>query len=314
MGFIENLYKFKGNFIKDVFSVGMDIGEDSVKLVKLKVTKDAAQLCGFDLAPVGSDLAGALKKLKESKASQRVVNISVAGHSTVIRYVEFPRMSREELNKALRFEAQKHIPFAISEVVLDGYILKRDAANNNMLVLIAAVKKVSLSQRLKIIEDAGFLPAIVDLDSVAVINAFCFNYAQDESLKGKSVALLNIGASVSNLNILEDYSARLSRDIYSDSKALTQKLEAALTSLSAEIRTSFDYYESQSVSSVTKIFLSGGASKTEGLKEMLENLLSIEVQYWDPLARVSLSSEVDAGKAKELSGQFAVALGLALRC
>jgi type IV pilus assembly protein PilM len=218
-----------------------------------------------------------------------------------------------------------------------------------MLVLLAAVKKEFINQRLKMIQAAGIKTNIVDLDSIALINAFNFNYSKNsnsdsDTLKHKTVAILNIGAASSNLNILEDGIPRLSRDIQIAGNNFTQKLqeilgvdfktaeelklkaddkerldkvisagEAALSNLSGEIRTSFDYYESQSDSSVGKIFLSGGGSRFRGLKDTLANLLGIEVEYWDPLRKISASSNIDVEKAKELSGQLAVAVGLALR-
>ncbi|MCX5701947.1 MAG: pilus assembly protein PilM, partial [Candidatus Omnitrophica bacterium] len=90
-------------------------------------------------------------------------------------------------------------------------------------------------------------------------------------------------------------------------------LEQALSNLANEVRTSFDYYESQNASSVAKIFLSGGGSLVPGIKEKLANLLGIELEYWEPLEAISISDSVDFKKIKALSGQFAVAVGLALR-
>ena len=95
-------------------------------------------------------------------------------------------------------------------------------------------------------------------------------------------------------------------------KAVTAA-EPVLSDLSKELRTSFDYYESQSASSLSKIFLSGGGSKFTGLKGMLANLLSIEVEYWEPLRQISIADNIDSKEAKELSAQLAVAVGLALR-
>jgi type IV pilus assembly protein PilM len=184
---------------------------------------------------------------------------------------------------------------------------------------------------------------IVDIDSIALINAFNFGYAQDENLKHKAVALLNIGATTTNLDIWEAGLPRLCRDVHIAGNNFTQKiadifgvdfkaaedlklnptadksnkisavLDAVLTNLAGEIRTSFDYYESQSASSVAKIFLSGGGSKFIGLKDALANLLGIEVEVWDPLKQINLPDKADLNKVKELSPQLAVAVGLALR-
>lgn len=252
-------------------------------------------------------------------------------------------MDEEELKQALKFEGQKHIPFPVAEVNMDGYILKKDLPDSKMLVLLAAVKKDLVGKRIKFIEDAGLKINAIDMDSLALVNAFNHNYSGEEALKAKTVALLNIGASMSNLNILEDGIPRLSRDIYSAGNNLTQKIqdafaldlksaeefklypdkisldklmkvvEAALSNLAAEIRVSFDYYESQSASSVGEIFLSGGGSACSGLSDILANAIGVPVRYWDPLKRINSANGIDAEKLKPLSAQLAVAVGLALR-
>lgn len=327
---------------KEKFSFGIDIGSYSIKLVKLRLAKDEIELCNFTLEEPGLNLTEPLKKLKQTYAIDSA-NISVCGPATLLRYVNFPRMSEAEMRQALRFEAQKHIPFSISEVNLDGYILKNDIADNKMLILIAAVKKELVSQRLKLIEEAGIRANVIDIDSIALINAFNFNYNLDDNLKNKAIALINVGASITNLNIIEAGFPRLSRDIQIAGNNFTQKIadsfaidlkaaealkvnpdkervkkvtaavEAVLTNLAGEIRTSFDYYESQSATSVLKIFLSGGSSSFNGLKDILANLLGIEVEYWDPFKKINLTTETDAQKIKTISNHLAVAAGLALR-
>ena len=332
----------KANFSRDKFCVGLDIGTSSVKIAKLKFTKDTVELCGFDVEPSKHDLGEVLGKLRQLHEAG-LVNISVSGAQTVIRYAAFPKMAHAELRQALKFEAQKHIPFSVSEVNIDGCILKSDLPDNKMLVLIAAAKKELVSMRLKLVESAGLMANLVDMDSVALINAFNFNNPTNVSEEHQAVALLNIGASFSSLNILEDGIPRLSRDMHIASNNFNQKImdifgldfnaaellklapdsarenkvraavESVLANLAGEIRTSFDYYESQNALSVSKIFLSGGGAKFSGFKEMLTHFLSIEVEDWDPLKKISICDTVDAEKLKSASGQLAVSIGLALR-
>ncbi|MDI6759077.1 MAG: type IV pilus assembly protein PilM [Candidatus Omnitrophota bacterium] len=348
-------------FIREKICAGLDIGTHSVKVVKLKFAKDAVELCGFDVIPTQAGLADALKKIKEAQNIDNV-NISFCGPATVIRYVDFPMMAEKELKQALKFEAQKHIPFPISEINLDSCILKQDLKNNKMLVLLAGIKKDLLSQRLELIAGAGFKVKAVDLDSLALFNAFKFNYFQEDFLKtqppdlasddksplrrfqkGTSFALLNIGASMSNLDIIENGILCLSRDIPIAGNNFTQKLmdifnldmncaeelkispdqerqdkmsagfEPILSNLIKEIKLGLDYFESQSASSVSKIFLGGAGAKLPGLESAFLNLLGLELDYWDPFKRISLSTSIDAERHKSLSGQIAVAVGLALR-
>lgn len=339
---VLGMIRFKNNFSKDKFSIGLDIGTQMVKMVKLRFSKGQAELFDFNLEPFPSDAQKVLENIKHSQGAY-TLNLSVSGPATIIRYVNFPRMNEGELKGALKFEAQKHIPFSINEAELDSYIIKEDLSSNNILVLLAAVKKEFLAQRLKIIEEAGLKANVIDMDSLALINAFNFNYSGEEGVDNKAIALLNIGAAISNLNILERGTPRLSRDIHIAGNNFTQKImdmlnmdfksveelklnpqqanadkvSAAIDSVSAnlavEIRTSFDYYESQGALSVAKIFLSGGSSLFAGLKDMLANLLGIEVEYWDPLRQIAISPTVDSQRLKMFSRQLAVAAGLALR-
>jgi type IV pilus assembly protein PilM len=336
--------KFAGKFTKEKISVGLDIGTAAIKLVKLTFTNGIPQLCAFNIEPTPVDVTTLLEKYAGSHLQDvKRINISVSGPASIIRYVPFPKMKKEELKAALKFEAEKHIPFAIAEVYLDGCILKEDLPDNKMLVLLAAVKKEALSQRLKCINEAGLRVAVVDNDSLALINAFNFNYSGDQNIKNKTVALLNIGSSFSNLNILETGVPRFTRDFQFGSHNFTQKIaellsidpkgaesfkcnpdqvrmekikpaiEMMLSNLANEVRLSFDFYESQSTAAVTKLFLSGAGSLFAGLKDMLTSLLGSEIEYWDPLKNISLSPALDPEKLKAVSPQLAVAVGLALR-
>jgi type IV pilus assembly protein PilM len=340
---MKNIFsKIKLPLGRDKFSIGLDIGTQSIKSVKLKVNGNSAELVAFDLEESQLDPIDVLKKIKHAQNAD-LVNISFCGSSTVIRYVNFLRMSKSELRQALKFEAQKHIPFSLEEVNLDAEILKDDLPDNKMLVLIAALKKESVQQRLKALDGAGLRPNIMDIDSLALVNAFNFNYPKVEIPEGKSFCLLNIGATISNVSIIDNAIPRLSRDIHSGGANFTKKLmdafnldfkaaeelklapdaerankvkaivESVLTNLALEIRTSFDYYESQNTSNVVKIFLSGGGSKITGLKEMLAGSLGIEVEFWDAFKQIKINDKIDKAKLNQNAGIFNVAVGLALR-
>lgn len=324
------------------FSIGLDIGTSQIKLVKLKFAKDTAELCDYYVADVKPDLSGALE-LAAKHQELKLVNISFCGPSTTIRYVDSPKMSQDELRKSLKFEAQKYIPFSVAEVNLDAAILKKDLPDNKMSVVIAAVKKELLNQRMKLFETPGFRIGVVDIDSLALINAFNFNFSLKPAGLPKIISLLNIGSTFSSLNILDDGMPVLSRDIDIAGNNFTQKIsealsvepknteelkintdqdkvnkaakagESAISALATEIRVSFDYYESQSASVVSKIFVSGGTSLLPGLKNSLANLLGIEVSYWNCFERINIADNIDPEKLKQISSQLAVSVGLSLR-
>lgn len=327
---------------KDKTALGLDLGTSNIKYVKLRPAKDGYELSSFGIETSQTDVTPILKKINQAQNINKA-NISLSAPQAIIRYVNFPRMQLVELKQALRFEAQKHIPFSVNEVNLDVIILKNDLPDNKMLVLLAAAKKDFINQRIKILTDLGITPSLIDVDALALVNAFNFSYAEDESVKNKTVALLNIGAAVSNLSILENGLPRLSRDINIAGNSFTQKLadvfaidfkaaenlklnpekeklekislslENVLSGLATETRVSFDYYESQGLASVSKIFASGGISIFPGVTDTLKNLLDISVENWDPFKKISIPANMDAGKLKNSASQFAVAVGLALR-
>lgn len=335
---MDKLFRSTGKKI----SLGLDIGTSTIKLIALRLNNENAELCGFKLEPATVELEQLITRILGSYEVKNI-NLSFSGPSTVIRYVNFLKMNIAEFKQALKFEAQKHIPFSLDEVNIDSLILKDDLPDNKMLVLLAAVKKDLVNQRLKLFENIGVKIRVMDMDSLALINAFVFNYSQGDDLKNKTVAILNVGASGSSLNILECGIPRLSRDIHIAGNSLTKRIQdvfgldfksaeefkirpdkeridklrevikIGVTNLANEIRTSFDYFETQGASSVTKIFLSGGSSLSLDLKDALSNLLGIDVELWDPLARIIISEGIEPKEVRALAPQLGVAIGLALR-
>ncbi len=317
------------------YAVGLDIGTSSVKMVRMKLADGSAEVLDCDVKP-------SLKEI-DLPLDDRRVNTSLSGPSALLRYVHFPRLTEIEVKQALKFEAQKHIPFPVSDLNLDSKILKPDLPDNKMLVLLVAAKKDIVLQRVKLLEGAGFKPGIIDVDSIALLNAFTYSYGSEPEVGSKTIALVNIGATFSNLTILDGLVPRLSRDIHLAGNNLNQKImdvfgvdyrqaeafktsadpdralkikaiaDAVMTDLAGEVRTSFDYFESQSTSSVSKIFVTGGGSAGCLGKEMLQNLLGIEAECWDPLRKMTFASETVEKKCAGLSFMLGVAAGLALR-
>jgi len=339
---IPLLEKFTSRFTPEKQAIGLNVGVSTIKLAKLRFGKDNVELVGYDIEPNSPVPEETVKKLIQSQ-SIKSVNISVSGQQAIIRYIDFPKMTLSELKQALKFEAQKHIPFPIAEVNIDGFIMKDNLPDNKMRVLLAAVKKEFLDQKLKLLRGYGIDVGLVEIDSISLINAFNFNYSDDDAVKNKTVGLINIGSATSNLNILEAGMPMLSRDIpiggnhftqriadvleidfkaadavkMSNDKAKMDKIsgavEAVLAKLAQEVRTSFDYYESRSVSSVEKIFISGGASLYEGFKDMLGGFLGLSVENWDPFRKIAIAPGLDTDRVRSVGGQLAVAVGLALR-
>jgi len=330
--------KLKDFFLKPEFIVGLDIGTEVVKVIQ--IDKIEKKVCNFGIQEVldGNVKEAILRATREADLKTKRVNISVSGPQVVIRFISFPKLEEREFKNSLRFEAEKHIPFPIEDMFLDGVILK-DIEPDRTLVLIAAAKKEFIYSKCTLLKDCGLEPSLIDIDSLSLCNLFNSTLEAKE----KIVSILNIGSTFSNLVILEDKTPLFSRDISigsklftdkiaerlsvnfseaqkikhslgeSKSKEITETLQAEISNLVSEIRTSFDYYESRSGLSVEKIYITGGGSLLEGLNQILKEQLGIELGEWSLLKSLKVDKSLDLERLDRIGKQFYVALGLALR-
>src|SRR6266568_443308 len=224
---------------KSKLAVGLDIGSSSVKLVQLREKKGGYVLQAFGSArlPPETIVDGALmnsaavvQAIQELVAGQKVkakeVAIGVRGHSVIIKKVSFPRMSQEELDDSIQWEAEQYIPFDVKDVNIDTQILTPagDAAGQ-MDVLLVAAKKDMINDYTSVCAEAGLLPTVVDVDAFAVQNAFEVNY---DLPRGETVVLINVGAAVSNINILANGNTTFTRDVTLGGNTFTEEIQKQL--------------------------------------------------------------------------------------
>lgn len=202
--------------------IGLDIGTHSIKVICLKadylVNIGVAEISADSLSGLSTEakdnlVINALKRvLLENKISVRSAVTSVAGDGVIVRYITLPKMTDKELKATIKFEAEPHISFDIEQVILDYQILgeKVEEELKKIDVLLVAAKKELIHKHLSILEAAGLNVVAIDLDAFALEGAYEFTYAEE---KTGSVALINIGATFTNVNILENGISRFTRDI-----------------------------------------------------------------------------------------------------
>ena len=141
-------------------SLGLDIGSFAVKAVELSSSPEKIIVSAFGAVNVAGlsrqEAADSIKKLlTQSGMTLRQAAISVSGHSVIERFITLPKMDEGALKGAIKFEAEKLIPFDINDCVIDHKILGKDDRENKINVLLVAVKKDHLNSRLKLAEEAG---------------------------------------------------------------------------------------------------------------------------------------------------------------
>lgn len=337
--------------------VGLDIGSSCIKAVELKRSRAGIEVAHLGVEPLGSDVvvdsmimdspsvSSAITKLFNDNAIKvRSVATSVSGHSVIVKPISIPTRSEGELESDIKSEAAQHIPFDIDVVNIDYQVLSEDLSGPQMDIILVAVKKDKILNYTNVLNMAGKTPAVVDIDAFALQNCYEYNY---EPAPGTTVALLNIGASVMNINIVKGSKPLFTRDVsvgghqYTDSlqkeldlsfddaeslklgnKVGTVSEDAKLPILQQvteiivlEIQKTFDFFRATAAGEhIERIYLAGGSSKVTGLMEALRQEFSLPVEVLNPFARINypegtLAAELIAQNA----GQLAVAVGLALR-
>lgn len=326
--------------------VGIDIGSYAIKVVELSREKDNLRIKNLAYEKVedpGSkdSLIKAIKRaIDRANILNKEVNVAVAGPSVVVRFIELPRMSENELKAAIPFEAEKYIPFNIEEVVIDHQLLiPHLGEENKMLVLLVAAKKDLIIERLNLLNEAGLSVGILDVVSCANFNAFLMGRKRK---KEEIAALIDIGAKAIDINIIDGDVLYFTRSIQLGGNDITKVLSDALSmdlnsaenikinpadktsevseiinpvlnNIIDEIRLSFSYYENQSGKSIEKVYLAGGSSRVINFRETLNENLGVEIVPWDPTEGMEFDPTIDAQLITSIKDQFGAAIGLALR-
>ncbi len=335
--------------------VGLDIGSSSIKAVELKRARGEVTAVHVGLEPLPADVvvdsmivdsgsvSAAISKLfAEQQIKAKMVATSVSGHSVIVKRIAVPAMSDAELSESIQSEASQHIPFDINDVHVDYQILSDEGTGGaTMDVLLVAVKKDKVLNYTNVLSLAGKQPALVDIDAFALQNCYQYNY---DPSPGSTVALLNIGASVMNINIVKGTTPLFPRDVsvggnqYTDAlqkeldlnfddaeglklgrKVGTVSEDAKLPVLQQvtevivlEIQKTFDFFRATAAGEhIERIYLAGGSSKVPGLVEALRQEFSLPVELLNPFQRIS--SAAASSLIEQNAGQFTVAVGLALR-
>ncbi len=220
-------------------TVGLDIGSSVVKAVQLRRSGKGIELEKFGIAEIypGGDKKAAAESVRELKIAAvhkalQSANISakqaitaVSGESIIVRYIQLPDMPEDELKNALKWEAEEYIPFHIDEVNIDSVILGKAGDGGKVDVLLVSAKKELVSEHIDLVRAVGLTPLIIDVDSFAFLNCFEVNYQPNPT---DVIALINIGAEVTSINIYIGGISRFSRDISIAGDTITTSIQSRL--------------------------------------------------------------------------------------
>jgi len=338
--------------------VGLDIGSSSIKAIQLQRLRNRYRLCALGIAPIDPEtivdgkivdagrLSSAIQQIfEENKIDVKEVAVSVSGHSVIVKKIKVPQMTKAELRRGIAWEAEQHIPYSIKDVNLDFQILGETGPDKGeMDVLLAAVKKDTLNDYLAVISLAGLKAAVVDVDAFALENACTMSQKMKPD---EVVALVNIGAAVTTINILLGGVSEFTRDSALAGNRYTESLQKSLglpheraealkmgapvngqqfaeispiiekvnAELGGEILRSFDFFRSSAqVDAIHRMVLSGGCARLPALPPYLSQALGLPVEIANPFRDIIADPrKFDREYLSFIAPQMAIGVGLALR-
>lgn len=336
--------------------VGLDIGSHTIKVVELEAQANRSyRLVHWGISPPLAEaivdgeimdrqlVTDAISNLLESRGiKSRQVVAAVSGRAVIVKKISMAKLSAEDAQQAVYWEAEQHVPYDINDVSLDFEILG-PAPNDpkQMQVLLVAAKKDMVLSFSDLIRESGLQPLIVDVDSFAVQNAIEANY---EFGPDEVVCILNVGSEITNIDIIKGGVPYFTKDLQlggttfveaaqrkfnlsqSEAAAVVRGesnsglevmpvIEQACEGLATAIERAQSYLRtSGEAGAVTRVMLCGGSALTSGLADFLGRRFNVPAEIANPLSRISYDPALFAGQdVLKVAPVLTVGIGLALR-
>jgi len=281
--------------------------------------------------------------LSNLKIKEKKVAISISGYSVIVKKINLSVMEEKDLDDYIQTEVGQYIPFDIEDVYLDYQDLHTNTEDYDRTdVMLVAAKKEVVDGYLSMLQSAGLKVVIVDIGGFALENIYDANYSLDEN-----VALVDIGATKMSINIVSQGISVLARDVVVGSRQLTDQIQnrfgitsdeseglklgyepveekqkdldeifaSTCTQWALELKKAIDlYYTNNPDIALSKIILSGGGSRVQGLDQFFAEEIGLEVEILNPFIKIQADSKnIDQEYLKYIGPEMAIALGLAIR-
>ena len=336
--------------------VGVDIGASSIKVVQLKESRKRYSVARYGYAQLppqtivdghvmnpGAVIESLGRIFTVSKIASRDVAVGVHGQSVIVRKITVPMMGPAELDEQINWEAEQHIPFDIKVMSIDYEVLRKRPEAGQMDLLLVAAKKDEINEYASIIREAKLKPVVVDINAFTIQNIF--EHVNGLPAEG-TVALLNVGASISSLNIVARGVSAFTREVTNAGNSITEDIQrqtgvpfeqaeqyklaaaagavpeqvnqiiaSACESLAGEIQRSLDFYLATSgESEIGHVYVCGGSAYLAPLLQAIEKRSRVQAVVFDPLSNLTLEpGKVNEQDLRSRAAQMCVAVGLALR-
>ncbi|OCL28135.1 pilus assembly protein PilM [Orenia metallireducens] len=344
MGIFNSLKK-RFKLFKDKNLIGLDIGDETIKLTEVYSSWGNIVLNNLAIIPVPDDTVknGDLnniikleeklgKVLKEKEFQAKKVVAAISGEQVISRMVDIPNMSEEELNQAVKWEASEKLPIQIEDAVLDYEILERKEGRGYQVLLIA-VKKDLINKYLRLFESLGLEPVAIEIEPIAMARTI------DKLYMARTIGVIDIGIKTTDISILNEGKLLFTRTIGLGGESITEDISEThnysfeeaedykkrnnlfnnndtnliVRNLITSIYRSLDYFQVKYKGvDIDKVVLTGGGANLMGFDRYLTKEFGVRVEKLNLSYR--LRSELASDKyLSEVAQLLGVSVGLALR-
>jgi len=339
--------------------LGIDISTAAIKLLELSKSGSRYRVESYAVTPLPKDaivdknianvdvISAAIKAaIKQSGTKLKQAAVAVSGSSVMTKIITMPAsLSDAEMEEQIMMEADQYVPYSLDDVNFDFEVQRVNENNPELVdVLLAASRKENVDDRIGALNQAGVKAKIVDVEAFAIENAFALLADQfEDSVKGKTVAIADIGASVVALNILHDGRTVYTREQGFGGKQLTEEIqrryglsyeEAGLAkkqgglpdsyavdvlepfkkAMVQQIARTLQFFVSSSANrGIDSIILAGGCASITGVDKLVEQSLGVPAYIANPFVNMSLSNRVRPQGLSNDAPAMMIACGLALR-
>lgn len=337
--------------------VGLDISSTSVKLLELSIHEGRYRVESYGVEPLPAnavvekniaDVEGvgeAIERLvRRARPNAAGAAVAVAGSAVITKTIEMDAgLDDDERETQIRLDADQYIPYPLAEVNLDFEVIgPSPTIPNRVSVLLAASRSENIEQRIDALEIGGLTPRVVDIEAYAIERAFSLIV---DNLQGspETVAIVDIGHTMTTLNVLRDEQIIYTREQLFGGKQLTEDIqrryglsfeEAArakkegslpddyepevllpfMESIVQQITRSLQFfYSSSQYNDVDHILLAGGSASIAGLARLAQEKLGNRVTVANPFVQMNFASQIDTNAIENDAPALMIACGLALR-
>lgn len=343
---------------KSVAVVGLDISSTSVKLLELSAAGNRFRVESYAVAPLPPNavvekninevdgVSDVLRRVVEqAKTRLKTAAVAVSGSAVITKIIEMDgALSEDQMESQIALEADQYIPYPLDEVAID-FEVQNPIENNpdRVEVLLAACRRENVDLRVETLRQAGLTAKVVDVEAYAMERAFRLIKDNVENDEQATVAIVDIGATMTTLSVLSGGSTIYTREQLFGGKQLTEEIQRRY-GLSAEeamvakkqgglpddyepevldpfketvvqqiTRSLQFFFSSSQFNDVDHIVLAGGVASMPGLAALVQEKLGTPTSVANPFANMTVASRVNAAALSNDAPALMIACGLALR-